>query len=730
MGGSVIRGVLDELKKRSVVRVAGLYAVGGWAVFQVVNALFPALGLEPWLVRAAALIFLAGFPVAIALAWMFEITPDGIKLVPGAQRQRFGRGKFGWIDWTIAVVVVAVFSFSVFQLANLRNADGQRIGSAFASVPTRSVAVLPFASFSELKGDGFFADGLTEEVINSLAQSPDLKVAGRTSSFYFKGRNLDLREVGRKLGVAHVVEGSVRRSGETLRVTAQLIKVDDGFHLWSQTFDRNVDDTLAIQTEVADAVAQNLKTRLEANDEPAAGDPDNYRAVLIARAQLRTQDVDDLRSARTGFAAIRESDPNNAGAHAGFAQATILLAQNFLALPFDQAQRDASAAIAQAIKADPRSAEAWRAKGAYERVMSIRTGEGSHQAQALEAFRKAYQLDPKDPDTMVLLANQLLAEGQNSQAVALVRQALATDPLSRVGQEVLAWSLMAEGKYAEARRAFETILSLYPDYTSAATGLSNLLLFKTGQLDDAVRVLDDPKTSAEDPINAILLASAYANMGMTAEANQALGRIKGDSPARPIAHAAELQLAGKKEELLSFALQEGKKSGDPIWNSVQVAGTTLIGEYGAARAAIPANYPGLLKTPPDVAGYSAMDILLSATALQRTGGEAQARAMLEAQLARMNQASSQAADELVSRGMTLAALGRKDEAIAVFESAFAAGWRTPIEFDYFVRIDRYPFMADVAADPRFRKVMAEMEADLTRMRGNVARWRESNRPAG
>ena len=125
-----------------------------------------------------------------------------------------------------------------------------------------------------------------------------------------------------------------------------------------------------------------------------------------------------------------------------------------------------------------------------------------------------------------------------------------------------------------------------------------------------------------------------------------------------------------------------------------------------------------------------MDILLSATALQRTGGEAQARAILEALLARMSGASSQAADELVSRGMALAALGRKDEAIAAFQRAFAAGWRTPIEFDYFVRIDRYPFMAEVAADPRFRKVMTDMETDLARMRDNVVKWRESRRPAG
>src|SRR5688572_4260654 len=533
----MIRGLLDELKKRSVVRVAGIYAVAGWAVFQVVNAMFPALEMPPWTVSLAALLFLAGFPVAVALAWMFEITPEGIKMVPRDQR-RFGSGPFGWIDWLIAATVVAVFAFSIVQIGRLKDGSGQRLGSVFAGAPAKSVAVLPFASFSELPRDGFFADGLTEEVINSLAQSPELKVAGRTSSFYFKGRNEDLREVGRKLGVAHVVEGSVRRAGDRLRVTAQLIKVEDGFHLWSQTFDRNVDDALAIQTEVAEAVADNLKARLDDEAGPAASDdPDNYRAVLIARAQLRTNDVDELRAARTGFAALRARDPDNAGIHAGYAQATILLAQNFLALPFDQARREAAAAIDRAIKADAGSADAWRAKGAFERVMAIRTGEGSHQAEALAAFRKAYELDPKDPDTMILFANQLLTEGQTNLALGLLRQALATDPLSRTGQEVLAGALSAEGKYDEARRAFETLLSLYPDYTSGATSLASLLLFKLGRLDEVVRVLDDPKMSADDPINAILLANAFANMGMKAETDEAFNRIAKDSPARPIAHA-------------------------------------------------------------------------------------------------------------------------------------------------------------------------------------------------
>ncbi len=719
MQGAAIPSFLDELKKRSVVRVAGFYAVAGWAVFQVVNALFPALDFPPWTVSLSALLFLAGFPIAVILAWMFEITPEGIKLVPGDQR-KFGAGQYGWIDWLIAAVVAAAFAFAVIQLSNVRQLVSDKVGSALAGTSSRSVAVLPFASFSAAQSDGFFADGLTEELINSLAQSPELKVAGRTSSFYFKGRNIDLREIGRKLGVAHVVEGSVRRAGDRMRVTAQLISVRDGMHLWSQTYDRNVDDALAIQTEVAEAVAGNLKARLVGDDSPPPSDnPDDYRAALIASAQLRTNDVDELRSARSAFAAIRGRNPESAVAHAGYAQATILLAQNFLALPFDQARREAEPAIESAIKADPSSAEAWRARGAFERVMAIRTGDGAHHKAALEALRKAYQLAPRDPDTMILLANQLTTEGQTDQAIALVRRALTTDPLSRTGQEVLAGALASEGKYEEAHRVFETLIALYPDYTSAASSFGSMLIFKQGRMDEAVRLLDDPRISADDPINAVLLANAFANLGLDDRAREALRRVPRTSDAWPIVHAAELQLAGRKADLLSFALSESRRTGDPIWGSVQVVETSLMGQYPTARAAIPANFPGVLKSPPDVADYRDVDILLTATALRETGAATQANNVLEAMLGRMRGRSFQSGDQLAGQAMILAALGRQDEAIATFERAAAAGWRMLIDFDYFVRVDQYPFMAETARDPRFRKIVAGIEADLARMRESV-----------
>lgn len=171
----MIRGVLDEFKQRSVVRVAGIYAVAGWAVFQVVNTLFPALDLPRWTVSLSALLFLAGFPVAIGLAWFFEVTDEGVRLTP-RDRRGFGGGRFGWIDWLVGAVVVLVFGFAVVQLVTVLRSDGEP--GAPAAAPARSVAVLPFASFSEVRGDEYFADGLTEELINSSPNRPSSRWRG------------------------------------------------------------------------------------------------------------------------------------------------------------------------------------------------------------------------------------------------------------------------------------------------------------------------------------------------------------------------------------------------------------------------------------------------------------------------------------------------------------------------------------------------------------------------
>ena len=711
---------VDELKQRHVVRVAGIYAVGGWAVFQVVNALFPALGLPSSTVTLTALLFLGGFPVAILLAWLFESTPDGIRFVP-SDRRSFGGGRFGWVDWLIAALVATLLGFVAVQLGRM-SLSGSGLRSPFASQSRQSVAVLPFASFSSAAEDGYFADGLTEEIINSLAQTPKLKVAGRTSAFYFKDRNEDLREVGRKLGVTNVLEGSVRRAGDQLRVTAQLVKVEDGFHLWSATYDRRVDDALAIQTELAQAVAAKLQAELIGGmAEKPARDADLYRLELVAKGQLRTQELGNLKQARLHFAELRKRDPRSVAGLAGYAQATMLLAQNFLALDFDTARSESEAAIHQALAIDPNSPDAWRAKGAFERVLSIRSGGGGHERLALDAFRRALALAPNDPELKALLGSQYLSRGDASVAAQLLGAALATDPLSRTAQHIYASSLAALGRYDDARRMFEKIMALFPDYTSGRVGYAQMLMFQQGKLDEAATLLDDPKLGEEDSLAIFLLANCYANLGMDAELATLLNRLPAASPAAPIGRAIELQLGGRARDLLAFADRQYRVARDPLWRSLQLAQYTLIGEPAAGRTLLPQQMPGLFADRPDVAGISELDVAIAADILRRTGSPERADAILRQSLARSPAGDryGQGAQALAARAMSVAAAGRSGEALDLLEQAAKAGWRQPVEFDYFVRIDRYPFMAGVVRDPRYATLMKFVSADLARMRARL-----------
>jgi TolB-like protein len=232
--------ILGELKQRNVIRVAGVYAVTTWGVFQIANNLFPALNMPKWTVTLVAVLMLIGFPVAMVIAWAFEKGPDGIRRTVAAEGPK---PRFVLTDWLLLAALLAIVGVTTAQMAGVFGSA--RVISVAAAPPApaatsaKSIAVLPFVSFSEGQDAQFFADGLTEEVINSLANIPELKVAGRTSSFYFKDKNQPLREIGAKLGVAYVLEGSVRRDGERIRITGQLIKVSDGFHLWSQTYDRD-----------------------------------------------------------------------------------------------------------------------------------------------------------------------------------------------------------------------------------------------------------------------------------------------------------------------------------------------------------------------------------------------------------------------------------------------------------------------------------------------------------
>jgi adenylate cyclase len=242
----------EELKRRNVVRVGIAYAVVSWLIIEVASTVFPILELPNWATRLVLIILLLGFPVTLVFAWAFELTPEGLKKEEEVDRSRSITATTGR---KLDRIIIAMMAVAITYLVAANYVfDGAALNSA-GEATDKSVAVLPFVALSSGPDDEYFADGLTEEILNSLAQLPDLEVTARTSSFYFKGQNLPIPEIASKLNVAHVVEGSVRREGDRIRATAQLIRASDDTHLWSENYNRTLDDTFAVQEDIAANVA-------------------------------------------------------------------------------------------------------------------------------------------------------------------------------------------------------------------------------------------------------------------------------------------------------------------------------------------------------------------------------------------------------------------------------------------------------------------------------------------
>jgi len=329
----------DELKRRNVVRVAVAYIVVCWLVFQIGEILFDAFGAPDWVFKTVILLLAIGFPFALIFAWAFELTPDGMKKTRDVNITTSVTASTGRkLDFVIIAALVVALGYFLWERQQPGDSSATDVDSVAESraieppsesidqddEPRRSIAVIPFINMSSDKEQEWFVDGLTEEILNSLARAPDLLVAARTSSFMYKGSNDSIQTIATSLGVDHILEGSVRRSGDRLRVTAQLIRAIDGFHLWSETFDRGVDDMIDIQENVAIEIANAMDTAMDpealakmmssgTSSVPAF---EAYLAGLaVGEGTFATQDIYDFLNARDAYQRAIELDPEFAQAY-------------------------------------------------------------------------------------------------------------------------------------------------------------------------------------------------------------------------------------------------------------------------------------------------------------------------------------------------------------------------------------------------------------------------------
>ncbi len=433
--------------------MAAVYVAVGWLLTQVAATLEGAIGLPEWFDGMIVALLALGFPLAILFSWAFEITPDGVKRTAEVDQSvsiapSTGR-KLDYILLAAAGLAIAVVVADRLAPRKSQAAAPASPAQALASGDERSIAVLPFADLSPDGDQEYFADGLSDELLNVLAQSHDLKVAGRTSSFAFKGQGRDLREVGEILNVAHILEGSVRKSGERIRVTAQLIKASDGYHVFSETYDRELKDIFAVQDDLAGKIGAALKARL-AGDKASEAAPaalEAYDLYLLARQRIYSRDLEQMREAYALLDRALALDPDYAPALAQKAIATMLLSDasgSYGDTPRLEAQAASRDYIDRALALDPGLAEAHAARG----LQKLNAGENFDDIRA--SLERALNINPNLTDAQNWLAIAYLYKGEPAEARRIYEGIVTRDPLYGPALTNLIFDYSAIGAFDEA----------------------------------------------------------------------------------------------------------------------------------------------------------------------------------------------------------------------------------------------------------------------------------------
>lgn len=502
----------QELKRRNVIRVAAAYIVATWLLLQIVDVLVPMLTLPDWVGRLVFLLLVIGFPIALIFAWAFELTPEGIRKESEVDRSESIVGRTGRkLDRTIIgvlVVALAWFAWDKFAATDTQSvsspteqslAGDEPDSKILVPVSEKSVAVLPFVAMSSGPDDEYFADGLTEEILNSLAQLPELLVTARTSAFSFKGQDIPVQEIAAALGVRHIVEGSVRRSGERLRVTTQLIRAADGFHLWSENYDSTSADTIAVQESIAEQIAGALDIVLDEDKRAAmrqAGLRDveaftNYQKGMewFSRAHGEVPTIEGLRQANVYFEKVIERVPEFAQVYSQHADLFIhtLLDDMTGELTFEVTEEDLENAYAAAI-ADYQAASRYAAtpemrymteldlawvsgdwRGLMGRLKSALatldcTGNSNWMSESSNLFgaaadyhQRMLKVLPCDPRRSMFwfnTARSALYAGDMAEALKIAREGSEIAPGTWV-DDILIRSLIATDQIDEARRQID-----------------------------------------------------------------------------------------------------------------------------------------------------------------------------------------------------------------------------------------------------------------------------------
>jgi len=716
-----MRNFVSELRRRNVLRVAAAYALSAWIIIEAGSVLLPTFGASEAFFKGYVIAVIAGFVVSVILAWIFQITPEGVKLDRDADRtapvDHRARQKMNYV--IIGLLVVALTVSVTFNVSNIETGEVSRA----------SIAVLPFASRSANPENRVFADGIHDDLLTRLGNVNALKVISRTSVMEYRDTAKNVRQIAEELGVVSVLEGAVQRIGDNVRINLQLIDARTDEQIWAKTYDHQLtmENIFAVQSEISASVADALQATLSSDERVRiasvpTSDLRAYRLYKEARNNLYQRQLGTIRSARGQFQEAVALDPKYADAHAGLAESIMLLSINHQEVPEREAMELAQASIDRALQLDPNLADAYAIRGLVNATAwgKSRVGRGNVEAEA--AFRRAIALNPNHASAYMWFAALRDSEERLDEAIELYQRAMELDPLARIPATNLPMVYAKRGEHAAAMTLWLEATRIHSEWPTVHQYVATHL-WGLGRLDEAYGWYAKVRELGGDTgLSGNIDMGVMVDLGDLQRAGDLLDRYPETHPFYPFA----LGLRRLIDEDYSAAAEGFTRIIDeslfPERYVFHFASNSavLAGDLQTAKKYVLAADPILGgDTAARVDRAAAQNAVKLAYIYQREGRNSEASRLLMETLNVIRDLPRLGTHGFGIRDVQIyALLGRREDAIAAFRDALDAGYRGSILFDGWpLAVD--PYLDSIREEPRFIQMLDELDTYLVVMRENI-----------
>jgi TolB-like protein/Flp pilus assembly protein TadD len=716
---SFISATLAELNRRKVLRTVGAYAVAVFVLLQLMDAAVEPLRLPEWVPTLVVIVIILGFPLVFLLAWHLEVRPDGVHRTTGEGLLSRSQSAVLFSFMLMAMGGLAYVFFQYYSGVFEAQAPAQQLVEREFTAPENSIAVLPFADLSENSDQAHFGDGVSEEILNLLAQVDGLNVAARTSSFAFREGSKGIREIGRLLNVSTVLEGSVRTSGDSIRLTAQLINVEDGFHIWSKIYDGDLKDIFKIQDEVADSIATALVDSFEGLTAKPAARSDSLaasQAYRTGRLHWWRRTPDELQRAIELFAKALEHDSQFAPAYAAMAD-TWLLISLYGNVTTVKATKKAQTMIEKALELDPESAEAFAALGlARWQIGQLDAAES--------ALRQAIDLNADYIPAQLWLAGVLGQQGRYPEEHLVLQGAMQRDPLNELLMVNYASNLSIRGDWEAGRNMLSGLLDLRPDSTILLRFMSKMETYN-GNLAEGWELANRAYQLAPDnPEDIANLARTWILLGDTDEAERLVLeglQSSGQNSNLIGTHWMTLLVSRRYEEAERLVREQLISLDDELPAAMKREFDFQLGMIALVKGEFQRAHDLLISAisdedDPAYSGNQVKVVTMAALASERIGSTEEATDLLRDAERKITRARLNGVDDqniYYNEAILLAMRSEPARAIAKLREAYNRGFRELWVMDIDGRLE------PLRNEPEFNALVEQIESDINRARVEI-----------